>query len=68
MCIFFRRWLEKNISILLTSLYTYLRIIADHCRPDLINLRQKEVDFCISILRERVRFQFFNNLLTSYYE
>lgn len=48
-----RRWLDKNNSILLTSLYTYLRIIADHCRPDLINLRQKEVDFCINILRER---------------
>lgn len=37
------------------SVYTYLRLIVDHGAPNLLPLRQKEVDFCISMLREKVR-------------
>ncbi|MEQ2217163.1 hypothetical protein XENOCAPTIV_025974 [Xenoophorus captivus] len=38
------------------SVYTYLRLIVDHGAPNLLPLRQKEVDFCISMLREKVCF------------
>lgn len=37
------------------SVYTYLRLIVDHGTQNLLTLRQKEVDFCISMLREKVR-------------
>lgn len=37
------------------SVYTYLRLIVDHGAPNLLILRQKEVDYCISMLREKVR-------------
>lgn len=38
------------------AVYTYLRLIVDHHgTAQLQTLRQKEVDFCISLLRERVR-------------
>lgn len=37
------------------AVYTYLRLIVDHHgTAQLQALRQKEVDFCISLLRERV--------------
>ncbi|XP_027766303.1 integrator complex subunit 3 [Empidonax traillii] len=36
------------------AVYTYLRLLVDHHgTPQLQGLRQKEVDFCISLLRER---------------
>ena len=34
--------------------YTYLRIIVDHGTPTLANLRQKEVELCVSLLRAHV--------------
>lgn len=37
------------------SVYTYLRLIVDHGTPNLLPLRQKEVDFCTSMIREKVR-------------
>lgn len=37
------------------SVYTYLRLIVDHGTPNLLPLRQKEVDFCTSLIREKVR-------------
>lgn len=36
------------------SIYTFLRLIVDHGAPNLLTLRQKEVDYCISMLREKV--------------
>lgn len=36
------------------SVYTFLRLIVDHGAPNLLPLRQKEVDYCISMLREKV--------------
>lgn len=36
------------------SVYTFLRLIVDHGAPNLLTLRQKEVDYCISMLREKV--------------
>lgn len=48
-----RLWLEKNSLLVATAVYTYLRLIVDHFNPNLKDLRQKEVDFTISLLREK---------------
>lgn len=48
-----RGWLDKNPVLVATIVYTYLRLIVDHFSPQLRDLRQKEVDFVISLLRER---------------
>lgn len=37
------------------SVYTYLRLIVDHGTNNLLPLRQKEVDFCTSMIREKVK-------------
>ena len=50
----FRAWLEKYTPLLTMVLYSYLRIIVDHNNPQFTTLRQKEVDFCIGLLREKV--------------
>lgn len=44
----------KSGMLIAMSVYTYLRLIVDHGAPTLLPLRQKEVDFCISMLREKV--------------
>ncbi|RWS28789.1 integrator complex subunit 3-like protein [Leptotrombidium deliense] len=48
-----RLWLEKYTLLLTTVVYTYLRLIVDHSSTMHANLRQKEIDFCISLLREK---------------
>ncbi|XP_022252177.1 integrator complex subunit 3-like isoform X1 [Limulus polyphemus] len=48
-----RGWLEKFSLLVATAVYTYLRLIVDHGGQILAILRQREVDFCISLLRER---------------
>ncbi|KAJ8948934.1 hypothetical protein NQ314_008312 [Rhamnusium bicolor] len=48
----YRSWLEKFPLLIASVVYTYLRIIEDHHAPYLANLRQKEVNFLISIMRE----------------
>ena len=53
-CIF-RIWLEKFPHLMATAVYTYLRVIVDHGNKQLSALRQREVDFCVSTLREKVR-------------
>lgn len=45
----------KSGMLIAMSLYTYLRLIVDHGMPNLLPLRQKEVDFCTSLIREKVR-------------
>ncbi|GFS03973.1 integrator complex subunit 3 [Elysia marginata] len=44
-------FLGKNASLMAFVVYTYLRIIVDHGTPSLANLRQKEVELCVSLLR-----------------
>ncbi|PNJ56339.1 INTS3 isoform 1 [Pongo abelii] len=52
-----REWVLKSSILIAMAVYTYLRLIVDHHgTAQLQALRQKEVDFCISLLRERVRF------------
>lgn len=51
-----REWVLKSSILIAMTIYTYLRLIVDHHgTAQLQALRQKEVDFCISLLRERVR-------------
>ena len=51
-----REWVLKSSILIAMAVYTYLRLIVDHHgTAQLQALRQKEVDFCISLLRERVR-------------
>ena len=47
-------WIYGNIELLTQTVYTYLRIIADHAQAVALNqLRQRESEFCIQVLRER---------------
>ncbi|XP_057684212.1 integrator complex subunit 3 isoform X2 [Corythoichthys intestinalis] len=48
-----KEWLAKSGMLIAMSVYTYLRLIVDHGAPNLLALRQKEVDFCIGMLREK---------------
>lgn len=49
-----RTWLEKNPILLATAVYTYLRLLEDHEAAPFKNLRQMEIEFCSSLLREKV--------------
>ncbi|KAF7280888.1 hypothetical protein GWI33_005436 [Rhynchophorus ferrugineus] len=55
----YRIWLEKFPILIASVVYSYLRLIEDHHAPYLSNLRQKEVTFLVSIMREH-----FNECLT----
>ncbi|KAK3097008.1 hypothetical protein FSP39_005554 [Pinctada imbricata] len=48
-----RPWLDKFPSLMSNVVFTYLRVIVDHNGQVYANLRQREVDFCISLLREK---------------
>uniref|UniRef100_A0A3P8WPK8 Integrator complex subunit 3 n=1 Tax=Cynoglossus semilaevis TaxID=244447 RepID=A0A3P8WPK8_CYNSE len=48
-----KEWVLKSGMLIAMSVYSYLRLIVDHGAPNLLPLRQKEVDFCISMLREK---------------
>ncbi|KAJ3608564.1 hypothetical protein NHX12_023095 [Muraenolepis orangiensis] len=48
-----KEWVVKSAMLVAMSVYTYLRLMVDHGTTPLLVLRQKEVDFCISMLRER---------------
>lgn len=48
-----RSWLEKYPLLLASVVYTYLRLIEDHGSVSLGALRQKEVVFTVSLLRDK---------------
>ncbi|KAM6365323.1 integrator complex subunit 3 [Pluvialis apricaria] len=49
-----REWVLKSSLLIAMAVYTYLRLIVDHHGTSQLQvLRQKEVDFCVSLLRER---------------
>lgn len=48
-----RSWLDKFPVLICMVVYTYLRLIEDHNIPQLMLLRQKEVNFVITLIRER---------------
>ena len=51
---FLRTWTEKYPTVIPVALYTYLRLIEDHDGQQFASLRQLEIEFCISLLREKV--------------
>jgi len=46
-------WLHKCPELIPSALYTYLRISSDHNRPNLLELRDQEIRFCVDLLREK---------------
>ena len=56
---FFRVWLERFPTLMAAGVYTYLRIIIDHGSPAFTNLRNREVEFCVSLLRDKVKLVLF---------
>lgn len=48
-----REWVLKSGMLIAMSVYTYLRLIVDHGTSNLLPLRQKEVEYCIGMLREK---------------
>lgn len=48
-----RAWLEKSPVLVQLAVYNYLRFIQDHFHPSLEALRKKEVNFCVTMLREK---------------
>lgn len=49
-----RPWLDKFPFLVASVIYTYLRLIEDHSASHLVNLKQKEVTFVISLIREKI--------------
>lgn len=48
----YKCWLEKFPLLIASVVYTFLRLIEDHHAPYLASLRQKEVNFLISLMRD----------------
>ncbi|KAH8375711.1 hypothetical protein KR009_006738 [Drosophila setifemur] len=49
----YRTWLEGNTFLVQSAVYSYVRLIEDHANPALMPLRQKEVKFTTSLIRDR---------------
>ncbi|XP_041762161.1 integrator complex subunit 3 homolog [Anopheles merus] len=48
-----RAWLEKDQFLVGTVAYTFVRLIEDHFGPQFVHLRNREVKFVISLIRDR---------------
>ena len=47
-------WLYGYNELMCQSVYTYLRLISDHAQSaTLTQLRQRETDFCVQVLRDK---------------
>ena len=55
----FRSWLSKFPFLIASVAYTYLRLLEDHASPSFEKLREKEVRFVVSIVRDQ-----FNEVMT----
>jgi hypothetical protein len=53
-CAHCREWLFEQAALIPFVVYTLLRVIADHSKPGLISLREREVDLCCDLLRNKV--------------
>lgn len=58
--VFLAKWdclLEEEPLVLTSALYTYLRLLADHCRlvnnTNLEALKRLEIEFCVKVVREQ---------------
>lgn len=47
-----RAWVDKSPMLIQITVFTYLRVIQDHFHQSFAAVRQKEVNFCVSMLRE----------------
>ena len=56
MCNVCRGWLDKQSSMNANAMavYTFLRVVADHVDPNLVNLKMKEVAFISYVLTHKV--------------
>ncbi|KAE8739628.1 hypothetical protein FOCC_FOCC014893 [Frankliniella occidentalis] len=48
-----RGWLDKHPDQLRAAVFTFLRLLEDHNHPSLAALKQREVTFVVSLIRER---------------
>ncbi|KAI7892878.1 protein-domain-containing protein [Mucor mucedo] len=48
-----KSWLDSNIRLIPTFVYTYLKVIADHQKVQLQSLQQKEIKFVMTLLKEK---------------
>lgn len=48
-----RAWLDKHPTLLAMVLYTYLRVIEDHSSKSFTHLRDREVEFCVQLIRSK---------------
>ncbi|KAJ1521963.1 hypothetical protein ONE63_002294 [Megalurothrips usitatus] len=48
-----RGWLDKHPDQLRAAVVTFLRLLEDHNHPSLASLKQREVTFVVSLIRER---------------
>lgn len=53
MLLSFRVWLDKHPDQLRAAVVTFLRLLEDHNYPTLTSLKQREVTFVVSLIRER---------------
>lgn len=53
-----RTWLSGLPLLVPMVLYTFLRLIPDHTRQVFDTLREREVAFCVDLLRTKVRRQY----------
>ena len=51
--VIFRTWLDKLPFLIASTVYTYLRLIEDHNSQNHSNLRQKEVTFIVTLIRDK---------------
>ncbi|KAI9273363.1 protein-domain-containing protein [Helicostylum pulchrum] len=56
LCELHKPWLDSNMRLISTFVYTYLRVIADHKSAHLQPLQQKEIKFVITLLKEKWKF------------
>lgn len=49
-----RAWLTQSTGFMVpTTIYTFMRLLADHLAPGQAALRQKEIDFVIGLIRDK---------------
>ena len=53
-CFYFRCWLDKFPNLIPMTAYTFLRVIVDHTGQIFNNLRQREVEFTATLMRDKV--------------
>jgi hypothetical protein len=53
----FRQWFYSQPALVPQMYYTFISLINDHLRPQFDVLREKEIAFCVTLYREKVKFE-----------